>query len=141
VHRSVTLAIGGVALLSALAACGGSGSSVKVQTPVPHSSTDVPVAPGSAPAPVFKRELEAQIKSDLRNGATAEEVFLTDNVTYATSMTQLAQSGFRPTADIAFRIVSAVGTDHYCLAATGGTETLYYDSAHGGLLPLGSSCA
>ena len=96
---------------------------------------------GSAPAPVLKRELEVQIKSDLRNGATAEETFATDNSVYTTSMAQLAQSGFRSTAGITFRIVSAVGATRYCLAAMGGTETLYFDSAHGGLLPLGASCA
>ena len=136
-HRAVVMTVGGVALVSALAACGGSNSSAELQAPVAESTTAV----ASAPAPVLQRELEAQIKSDLRNGAVAEETFATDNATYATTTAQLAQSGFRPTADIAFRIVSAAGATHYCLAATGGTETLYYDSAHGGLLPLGSACS
>src|SRR3954453_9852288 len=53
--------------------------------------------------PVFLRQREkgwdAAVKSDLRNAATAEETFLTDNGTYTQAVSDLTTAGFKPSAD------------------------------------------
>ena len=89
--------------------------------------------------PVFlnqrKKGYDAQAKSDLRNLATAEETYLTDNPTGYTSTVSpdLTALGFKnsPNAAIA---VAADGANGYCAAATSSSgNTFWYDSEAGGL--------
>jgi type IV pilus assembly protein PilA len=96
--------------------------------------------------PVFlnqrKKGWDAQAKSDLRNAATAQETYLTDNGTYTNVVANLSANGFKKSADVTtFAVVStrgtgapAAGVDSYCMSATSkSTTTFYYDSAAGGL--------
>lgn len=86
--------------------------------------------------PVFLNQREkgyvAQEKSDLRQLATIEETYYTDNGTYATDISQL--SGFGPADGDRVQIVSA-SADGYCLAARNDAVSsyYYYDSQAGGL--------
>jgi len=74
--------------------------------------------------PVFlnqrKKGWDAQAKSDLKNMATAEETYLTDNNVYTTSTAALQSEGFNPSADTTLQVakVFTSGTaDGYCLSA------------------------
>jgi type IV pilus assembly protein PilA len=103
--------------------------------------------------PVFlnqrQKGYDAGIKSDLRNAATAEETYLTDNDQYATTQAQLVGEGFKPssatdyfggsqTVNIAVRGTNA----SYCLNAKSASgTTFYYDSAAGGLTANGGKTA
>jgi type IV pilus assembly protein PilA len=105
--------------------------------------------------PVFLRQREkgwdAAVKSDLKNAATAQETYLTENGKYTDQVTDLVTNGFKPSpltnfagADDAARALSAVkvqtavaGTS-YCLVGTSAsTKVFHYDSTAGGLLPGG----
>jgi type IV pilus assembly protein PilA len=74
--------------------------------------------------PVFlnqrKKGWDAQAKSDLKNMATAEETYLTDNNVYTISTPALQSEGFNPSADTTLQVakVFTSGTaDGYCLSA------------------------
>jgi type IV pilus assembly protein PilA len=102
--------------------------------------------------PVFlnqrQKGYDAGIKSDLRNAATAEETYLTDNGSYATTQAQLATEGFKPSSTTDYSGGSATlnigvtGTNgSYCLQATSASnKVFYYDSANGGLLSGSQTC-
>ena len=95
--------------------------------------------------PVFlsqrKKGYDASAKSDIRNAATLEETYLTDNGAYAGTAGQNATAAltdFKPSSNVTTTIVSVRGTgsaDSFCLSAThsSSTNTWYYDSATGGL--------
>ena len=96
--------------------------------------------------PVFlnqrKKGYDAQSKADLRNLATLEETYLTDNPTgYATTLAQLQAPGydFKQSANSGTITVSAVGNTSYtltavnsssgntwCLSSTGSPQTGVY---------------
>jgi prepilin-type N-terminal cleavage/methylation domain-containing protein len=91
--------------------------------------------------PVFlnqrKKGYDAQSKSDLRNLATLEETYLTDNPTaYANSLTLLQATGydFKQSANSGTITVTATGNTSYKLQAVNGSsgKTWCYDSAGGG---------
>ena len=100
--------------------------------------------------PVFlnqrKKGVDAGLKSDLKNAATATESYITDQPTSTTGLTaaNVTAGGFKKTGDnvVAVKGNPAAG---YCLRAsnagastatgTGGTPLyFYYDSLNGGLL-------
>jgi type IV pilus assembly protein PilA len=103
--------------------------------------------------PVFLKQrqkgYDAGIKSDLRNAATAEESYLTDNNVYTTSQTALLTEGLKTSspadysgnaATLTIEFVDASGaattaaTAGYCISATSASgNTFAYNSALGGL--------
>jgi type IV pilus assembly protein PilA len=91
--------------------------------------------------PVFLNQrnkgYDAQAKSDLRNMATAEETWLTDNNVYTTSVANLQTVGFKPSATPTDSVVSVRGansSDSYCMKSVSKSGTsFYYDSAAGGV--------
>jgi type IV pilus assembly protein PilA len=104
--------------------------------------------------PVFLRQREkgwdAAVKSDLRNAATAEETYLTDNGTYTTTESALETDGFKPSSGsdysgntFAITIVAPSVKDtstnpsastSYCITGTSASgKQFQYDSANGGL--------
>src|SRR5882672_12802137 len=66
-----------------------------------------------------KRGHDAQVKSDLRNAAVAEEAYFAQKSTYAGSTTAWVSGtapGFNPTTGV--NVFSAVGTNAFTLTAT-----------------------
>ena len=114
--------------------------------------------------PVFlnqrKKGYDSAVKSDLRNAATAEETYLTDNGKYTTTMTDLTATsvGFKYSAatnydsttgqtitpefvDSTDTKSTTVNNAGYCMSAKSASgNTWVYDSIKGGLQPAGSSC-
>lgn len=98
--------------------------------------------------PVFlhqrQKAHDAAAKSDLRNLANFEEIYLDDYGTYTTGALIEADE---PTVDVSasdtLSVVSFEGPIGYCLSAhaAGSPNTWYYDSSNGGLQPANSSCA
>ena len=82
---------------------------------------------------------EQAVDRTLRNAATAEETYLTDNSVYTTNVGDLSATGFRGTTGVDFQIVSTDGSRRFCLKASKGEATEYYDSAAFGLTPF--ACA
>ena len=89
-----------------------------------------------------KRGHEAQVKSDLRNAAVAEEAYFAANSTYKASssaFTSSTASGFTPTTGVAVR--AAVGTNTFVLTATHancGANVWTFSSGNGQI--TGSAC-
>jgi prepilin-type N-terminal cleavage/methylation domain-containing protein len=88
-----------------------------------------------------KRGHEAQVKSDLRNAAVAQEAYFAANTAYkaATPMNSTAAPGFNPTSGVT--VNSAVGTQTFLLTATHsncGTTTWTFSSTNG--LIAGGPC-
>ncbi|MDO8107796.1 prepilin-type N-terminal cleavage/methylation domain-containing protein [Isoptericola sp. b441] len=89
--------------------------------------------------PVFlnqrKKGWDAQAKSDLKNMATAEETWLTDNNAYTNNVADLQSVGFNESADNSGWAATALGTtgaDGYCMSVTSKSTTVwYYDSTAG----------
>jgi type IV pilus assembly protein PilA len=72
--------------------------------------------------PVFlnqrQKGYDAQAKSDVRNMATAEETYLTDNPSsYTTSLTDLTSEGFKSSADATAIAPKINGSTSYCVSA------------------------
>ena len=83
--------------------------------------------------PVFlnqrKKGWDAQAKSDLKNMATAEETYLTDNGAYSATVSQLQSEGFNESTDNSAwgAATFASGTaDGYCLTVTSKSNTVFY---------------
>jgi type IV pilus assembly protein PilA len=108
--------------------------------------------------PVFLRQREkgwdAAVKSDLKNAATAQETFLTENNAYSLESpvaTELEDNGFKYSAttnyDSGVQAIDVVvrGTsdsDSYCLSATSASGNVWaYDSEAGGIQAEGYTCA
>lgn len=89
-----------------------------------------------------KRGHEAQVKSDLRNAAVAEEAYFAANSAYKSSSSALATgdvSGFNPTTGVA--VFAAAGTNTFLLTATHtncGTNVWTFSSGNGQI--SGSAC-
>jgi type IV pilus assembly protein PilA len=87
---------------------------------------------------------DAQAKSDLRNLAGFEEIYLNDFDTYGTiAQVIAAEPQVQVSRGVTLSVVWADGNAGYCLSAksSGSTATWYYDSQSGGLLPRGTgSC-
>ncbi len=100
--------------------------------------------------PVFlnqrKKGYDAAAKSDLRNAATSEETYLTDNSKYTTATADLTTLGWKQSSGDTVAVISVrpagTGTDSFCLSATSqSTKVFYYDSAAGGLTANNGSAA
>ena len=83
--------------------------------------------------PVFLRQREkgwkSQMESALKNAATAQESWLTQNNAYTTNLASLSAEGFRAAGDVGVVIKNATST--YCMYATHASlanTTYYYDS-------------
>src|SRR4051812_39575758 len=92
--------------------------------------------------PVFlnqrKKGYDAQAKSDLRNLATLEETYLTDNQVYAADVALLTD--FKPSSNAQTIVKSASAGDSFCLKSHSDSGLdWYYNSSAGGVLPKGSS--
>lgn len=80
-------------------------------------------------------------KSDLRNLASFEEIFLSDTGTYGTiSAVRAAEPRFLVSPGVTVRVVRYDGVNGYCLSASHSATpvTWYWDSQGGGLQPQGS---
>jgi len=96
--------------------------------------------------PVFlnqrQKGWDAAIKSDLKNAATAEETFLTDNGVYTATIADLEADGFKYSgaenyfdADPVIVADPNEGNDYTLSAKSASGLTWEYDSANGGLQP------
>ena len=92
--------------------------------------------------PVFlnqrKKGYDAAAKSDLRNFATLEETYLTDNGVYGL---KADVTDYKPSSGVTLTVKSGNGTaTTFCLYAShsASSNVWYYDSNNGGLLPKGS---
>ena len=97
--------------------------------------------------PVFLNQrtkaYDSTAKSDLRNLANFEEIYLNDYGTYADIGTvKLGEPDLFPSKGITLGVVDFTGPNGYCLSAThsGSTNTWYYDSEGGGLQPANTGC-
>ena len=74
----------------------------------------------------------ANIRSDLRNAAVAQESYYTDHDTYTTTEANLTAEGFNPSADVTITYVVGSAT-RYCMSAvhSSGGDTFYIDSDNG----------
>ena len=97
--------------------------------------------------PVFLRQREkgwdAAAKSDLKNMATAEETWLTDNDVYTAVVADLNTAGFKnSTGDVTAwtaKTTGASASSGYCLSATSrSTKVFYYSSDTG--VPSTTAC-
>lgn len=87
-----------------------------------------------------KRGHEAQVKSDLRNAAVAQEAYFAANSTYLSgTMSSGTPAGFNATTGVT--VVAAVGTNAFTLTAQHqncGTNTWTFSSQTGQI--TGSAC-
>jgi type IV pilus assembly protein PilA len=86
--------------------------------------------------PVFLRQREkgwdAQAKSDLKNMATAEETYLTDNNVYTSSVAALTSAGFKPSNAVnAHTAVPNGGLDYVLTVCSQANHKFKYDSNAG----------
>jgi type IV pilus assembly protein PilA len=96
--------------------------------------------------PVFlnqrKKAWDASAKSDLRNFASFEEIYLNDYGTYGTiAQVVAAEPKLQPSPQVTLSVVFYNTDQSYCLSAqhTGDTQVWYYDSLAGGLQPKAST--
>ena len=84
---------------------------------------------------------EGAVKTDIKNLATQQELYLTEHQTYGTIATLLADGvDVRVGKGITLSVVRYNAANSFCLSAAypaSGT-TLYYDRAAGGLQPSGA---
>ena len=86
--------------------------------------------------PVFLRQREkgwdAQAKSDLKNMATAEETYLTDNNVYTSALADLTAAGFKPSNAVnAHTAVATQGTKYVLTVCSQANHEWTYDSDAG----------
>lgn len=97
--------------------------------------------------PVFlhqrRKGYDAMAKSDLRNLAGFEEIYLNDADRYGTIAEILsAEPTLSASHGVTLSVVRYDAANGYCLSAkhSGSTTTWYYDSQAGGLQPQGTAC-
>jgi type IV pilus assembly protein PilA len=86
--------------------------------------------------PVFLRQREkgwdAQAKSDLKNMATAEETWLTDNNVYTSVEADLVTAGFKPSANVGSHVpVGTAGSSYSMTVCAQSGHAFTYTSATG----------
>ena len=97
--------------------------------------------------PVFLRQREkgwdAAAKADLKNMATAEETYLTDNDVYTANVADLESAGFKKsTGDVTAwtaKTIGATTSAGYCLSATSRSTKVFYYSSDSGV-PSTTAC-
>jgi type IV pilus assembly protein PilA len=87
--------------------------------------------------PVFlnqrQKGYDAQAKSDLKNGATAEETWLTDNNVYTANNADLTAVGWKKSANDKTFVATPTGSTSYLLKATSDSgKSFCYDSSNSG---------
>src|SRR3954469_7440724 len=92
--------------------------------------------------PVFlsqrQKGYDSQAKSDLRNMAGFEEIYLNDFNTYGSVVDiEINEPTMHVSKDVTITVVHIDGINGYCLSAksVGGSVTWYYDSLGGGIQP------
>ena len=95
--------------------------------------------------PVFlnqrKKGYDAQAKSDLRNMATAEETYLTDNNVYSSAVSpDLTDNGFKSSSTTSAHNAVANGAAGYCLTVTSQSGTKWYYASGEGQPKQGATC-
>ena len=93
--------------------------------------------------PVFlnqrKKGYDAAVKSDLRNMATAEETYLTDNNTYTSVVDDLLAAGFKESSTTSAWGATATGSTKYVLSVCSQSGTTWgYDSDTGKIATTGT---
>jgi prepilin-type N-terminal cleavage/methylation domain-containing protein len=89
-----------------------------------------------------QKSYDSAAKSDLRNFAAFEEVYLGDFDTYGTlAQVEASEPEVKNTRHVTVTLVAYDSSNGYCLSAkhSGSTRTWYYDSRAGGLQPTGST--
>ncbi|HET6816876.1 MAG TPA: prepilin-type N-terminal cleavage/methylation domain-containing protein [Mycobacteriales bacterium] len=96
--------------------------------------------------PVFlnqrKKGYDAQAKSDLRNLAGFEEIYLNDANSYGTiAQILVAEPTLGASPGVTLSVVRYDSVNGYCLSAkhASSSNTWFYDSQNGGLQPAGSA--
>lgn len=96
--------------------------------------------------PVFlnqrQKGYDAQAKSDLRNLANFQEIYLNDKYTYGTiAQIQAVEPTLAVSHGVTVTVVKYDGVNGYCLSALnpGSGHTWYWDSQAGGLQPTSST--
>ena len=84
--------------------------------------------------PVFlnqrQKGYDTQAKSDIRNMATAEETYLTDNPSnYTSSVSDLTALGFKTSINTSNPVAIAHSNTSYCLSEKGQSGTTWYYSS------------
>jgi type IV pilus assembly protein PilA len=85
---------------------------------------------------------DAAAKSDLRNLASFEEIYLNDKDSYGTiAQLEALEPRLNISKGVTLSVVWYQGVDGYCLSAAsaGSPNTWYYDSQAGGLQPKGTA--
>jgi prepilin-type N-terminal cleavage/methylation domain-containing protein len=90
-----------------------------------------------------RRGFDSQVKSDLRNAATAQEAYFTDSNTYTSSTASLVGTrGYRQSANVNIVAAGTAGgfklTGTAVSGCTGSTGTWTFDSATGAI--TGTAC-
>ena len=78
-------------------------------------------------------------QSQVRQAATAQEVWRSENPAYAATVANLATAGFRNSTDVPLTVISS-SADAYCMSAkhTGGGSTYYITATAGN--PTTTAC-
>jgi type IV pilus assembly protein PilA len=87
---------------------------------------------------------DASAKSDLRNLANFEEIYLNDYNSYGTvAEVKAGEPNLFASPGDTLTVVGFVGETGYCLSAreSSSPNTWYYDSQDGGLQPKGKTCS
>ena len=94
--------------------------------------------------PVFlnqrQKGYDAQAKSDLRNMATAEETYLTDNNVYTSTMTDLTAAGFKPSQSVSNRTATGTADTGYVLTACSQSGFTWTYNSSGNSITKGAAC-
>jgi len=93
--------------------------------------------------PVFlnqrQKGYDAQAKSDLRNMATAEETYLTDNNTYTSNVADLVAAGFKKSGNVdAWSATGTADTGYVLTACSQSGKKWKYDSSAAGVVQNGT---
>lgn len=98
--------------------------------------------------PVFLQQRDkandAAAKSDLRNLANFEEIYLNDYNSYGSvAEVKAGEPNLFASPGDTLSVVDFVGEEGYCLSAkvASSPNTWYYDSQDGGLQPKGKNCS
>jgi type IV pilus assembly protein PilA len=86
---------------------------------------------------------DAAAKSDLRNLAAFEEIYLNDYNQYGTiAQVRAAEPDVRASHGVTVTLVDYIGLEGYCFMAKhrGSPNSWYYDSEAGGIQPVNTTC-
>jgi len=94
--------------------------------------------------PVFlnqrQKGWDAQAKSDLKNMATAQETYLTDNGVYTGTLADLTTAGFKTSADTTAHAATFVAGTSYCLSVLSKSTKIWRYTSATGVPVVGAAC-